>query len=200
MQQETPEGDCLRDLYGRRKTASPIVESRMNPTDPLFYHSIHLFQRNLSPVFINFSQPFSSTSAQCFPIVFSGSSPIRLLRGSGFTGKVRREGFFRDIFSFPVLSRRCPGKFTKSSREIIGIWNSDLIRDFGNRKGGALQKMGGPPQHRIFPVLPGRNAGFLLELRIKCCTGISAESGDLIDGITTLRQKFLCGPDRRGDL
>ena len=82
-------------------------------------------------------------AAQCFPIVFSGSSPIRLLRGSGFTGKVRREGFFRDIFSFPVLSRRCPGKFTKSSREIIGIWNSDLIRDFGNRKGGTFQKMSG---------------------------------------------------------
>ena len=172
----------------------------MNPPDLLSYHTILLFQRNVFPGSINFFQPFSRTSAQCFPIVFSGSSPIRLLRGSGFTGKVRREGFFRDIFSFPVLSRRCPGKFTKSSREIIGIWNSDLIRDFGNRKGGALQEMGGPPQHRVFPVLPGRDAGFLLELRIKCRPGNPAGGGDLIDGIITFRQKFLRGPDRRGDL
>lgn len=181
-----------RSVPGRGEPNESPGSSFLSHHPPLSEKCVPRFYKLFSTVF-----PHLGT---VFPNCFSGSSSIRLLRGSGFTGKVRREGFFRDIFSFPVLSRRCPGKFTKSSREIIGIWNSDLIRDFGNRKGGALQEMGGPPQHRVFPVLPGRDAGFLLELRIKCRPGNPAGGGDLIDGIISFRQKFLRGPDRRGDL
>ena len=154
MQQETPEGDCLRDLYGRRKTASPIVESRMNPTDPLFYHSIHLFQRNLSPVFINFSQPFSSTSAQCFPIVFPD------YRQSDFSGAADSREKCREKESFRIFSF-C-GTLSAMSRKIYEIKsrnNRDLeFRSdprFRQSKGGCSPEDGRPAAASHIPGTAG---------------------------------------------